>query len=172
MVIDLEEKEPHIDEDRIKKAEDIIKNHVMVAMGIGTVPVPIVDFVGLTTTQMNMIRKLAQLYKIEFSKDIVKSSIISLLGGYMAIPTAIGFASLIKFIPIIGQSAGAVSMTLTGAGTTYAVGQVFINHFESGGTFLDFDHKKAKEYFGEQFKKGKKFATNLRKKEENKEEAS
>jgi len=39
---------------------------------------------------------------------------------------------------------------------TYAIGKVFIRHFESGGTFLDLDTAKVKAYFSEQYDKGKK----------------
>ena len=38
---------------------------------------------------------------------------------------------------------------------SYAVGRVFIRHFESGGTFLDFDADKVRGYFNEQFREGK-----------------
>jgi len=47
--------------------------------------------------------------------------------------------------------------------STYAVGQVFIQHFESGGTFLDFDPEKVKGYFAEQFEKGKLAVGDLKK---------
>jgi hypothetical protein len=37
--------------------------------------------------------------------------------------------------------------------STYAVGRVFIQHFESGGTFLDFDPDKVRAHFEAEFKK-------------------
>jgi hypothetical protein len=61
-------------------------------------------------------------------------------------------------VPIIGQGAGAFSMAALCGGTTYAIGKVFIQHFESGGTFLTFDPKKVSEYFKSQFKVGSKLA--------------
>jgi hypothetical protein len=42
-------------------------------------------------------------------------------------------------------------MPAFGAAATYAVGQVFIQHFESGGTFLDFDPDKVREHFRQEF---------------------
>jgi hypothetical protein len=36
---------------------------------------------------------------------------------------------------------------------------VFIQHFESGGTFLDFNPDEVKEYFKAQFEEGRKLAT-------------
>jgi len=39
---------------------------------------------------------------------------------------------------------------------------VFVQHFESGGTFLDLDPDKVKSYFSEQFAKGKKVVADLK----------
>jgi uncharacterized protein (DUF697 family) len=62
-------------------------------------------------------------------------------------------------IPVVGQTAGGMTMLATGGACTYALGKVFVQHFESGGTFLDFDPEKVKAYFAEKFKEGKKFAS-------------
>jgi hypothetical protein len=39
---------------------------------------------------------------------------------------------------------------------------VFVQHFESGGTFLDLDPAKVKAYFSEQFERGKKVVADLK----------
>ena len=48
----------------------------------------------------------------------------------------------------------------TGA-TTYAIGKSFMMHFESGGTFLDFDPAKVRAYFRQEFEKGQKLASEM-----------
>jgi len=148
---------------RSKDAEDIVTKHMLFAVGFGTVPVPIVDIVGLTATQLNMLRKLSEVYGESFTDELAKKAIASLIGGSLSIPVAMSMASFVKFIPIIGQSAGAVSIASVGAASTYAVGQVFIRHFESGGTLLDFDSSKVREFFKEEFEKGKEVVSNLTK---------
>jgi len=55
---------------------------------------------------------------------------------------------------------------LSGA-STYALGEVFKKHFETGGTFLDFDPERLRKYYNEKFEKGKEVAEELRKKQEN-----
>jgi hypothetical protein len=35
------------------------------------------------------------------------------------------------------------------------MGKVFIQHFESGGTFLTFDPQQVRDYYAQQFEKGK-----------------
>jgi len=142
-------------EARMKDAQNVVTNHMLFAVGFGTIPVPIVDIVGLTGTQLNMLRKLSEVYGHSFTDELAKKAIVSLIGGSITLPVAMGMASLIKSIPIIGQSAGAVSIASVGSASTYAVGQVFIRHFESGGTLLDFDSSKMREFFKEEFEKGK-----------------
>jgi hypothetical protein len=56
---------------------------------------------------------------------------------------------------MIGGLLGILAVPAFAGATTYAIGKVFIRHFESGGTFLDFDPSKAKAYFQQQFKKAK-----------------
>jgi len=151
--------------EREMEVDAIIKNHMMTSIGFGAVPVPIVDLIGLTATQLNMLRKISKLYGQDFREDIAKKSIISLLGGSLALPVAIGLSSLIKSLPIVGQTAGVIALGTTGAASTYAIGRVFVKHFESGGDFLSFSSKKAKEDFAEELDKGKNSAANLKKDE-------
>jgi uncharacterized protein (DUF697 family) len=53
--------------------------------------------------------------------------------------SGIGATSMLKSVPIIGTIVGAFVMPLLSAGATYAIGKAFIQHFESGGTLLDFN---------------------------------
>jgi uncharacterized protein (DUF697 family) len=133
----------------------LIRHHVYASMAVGLVPIPMVDFLGVTGIQLNMVRKLAAYYDIPFSKDMTKNLIISLIGGAVPASAAFPVASSVKFIPIIGQSLGAVSMPVIAGASTYAVGKVFYRHFASGGTFLTFDPEKARTYYEEMFHKGK-----------------
>jgi hypothetical protein len=52
-----------------------------------------------------------------------------------------------------------LSTAAIGAASTYAVGKVFAEHFESGGTFLDFDEEKAREHFKAMYEEGKAFVS-------------
>ncbi|NTW69320.1 MAG: YcjF family protein [Chlorobiaceae bacterium] len=149
--------------DRDQRVEKHARNHILTAMGIGLFPLPIIDMVALVGVQLDMIRTIANEYNVPFRRDLGKSVITTLLGGF--VPVALGgtLASLIKCIPLIGQSAGAVTMPVVAGAATYAISRVFIQHFESGGTFLDMDPAKVKSHFAEQFEKGKKVATDLKK---------
>ncbi len=137
----------------------VIRHHVWASIGIGLVPIPLVDMIGLTAIQLNMVRKIAKVYEIPFQRDKVKNIVGSLVGS--AIPTAAGApiaASIVKSVPVIGWTVGAVTMPVIAGAATYAVAKVFIQHFASGGTFLTFDPDKVKDYYTEMLEEGREVA--------------
>lgn len=153
------------EEKQLSDAKDIVKKHILISAGFGAVPVPMVDLIGLTGTQLNMLKELSAVYNQKFTHEIAKKSIISLAGGSLTIPISVGLYSLIKFVPVIGQTAGVISVATVGASATYAVGEVFIKHFQSGGTWLTFDVNNFKEYFKEKFSKGKDVVEEIKEEE-------
>ena len=62
-------------------------------------------------------------------------------------------------------------MSVLSGASTFALGEVFKKHFETGGTFLDFDPERLKKYYHEKFEKGKEMAEELRKKQESASQA-
>ena len=152
-------------EGREKRLEKLSKNHILASMGVGLIPLPVVDMVALMGIQLDMIRRIAAEYDIPFRQDAGKSIITSLMGGFLPVTLGCAIASMIKVIPLIGQTTGAVTMPVISGASTYAIYKVFVQHFESGGTFLDLDPSKVKSYFAEQFTKGKKIAADLKKEE-------
>lgn len=144
--------EPAID--KSAKALASVKHYALGAAGAGIVPLPLIDMLTMLALQMLMVRKLAKLYDVPYAKQRSKSAVAGLIGGFNAGGLGVG---AFKMIPILGIFSYAVMPTINGA-ITYAVGKVFIQHFESGGTFLDFDPKKVRAYFEDQFREGKQQA--------------
>ncbi|MCK5523326.1 MAG: DUF697 domain-containing protein [Thiomargarita sp.] len=137
------------------KAEKIVKRHTVGSVFVGLVPFPYVDLVVLSGIQIDMLRSLADLYDIDFSQHRGKSLITALLGGCVPVSFSGNVFSWVKTIPIYGQLTGMASMSVFGGASTYAVGKVFTQHFESGGTFLTFDPKKVSDYYAQQFEIGR-----------------
>ena len=134
----------------------IIRENILWATGGGLIPVPLLDVVAITAVEVKMLKELSALYEIPFREGKVKSIVASLVAGLGA-PTlgAAITASLFKFIPILGAVSGFIAVPGAAAAFTYAIGKVFLQHFASGGTFLDFDPKKVREHFARQFEEGK-----------------
>lgn len=146
--------------DKSKHAETVIRNHVIWSMGASfIVPIPIADVFAVSALQLDMIRQLCRVYDKDFSESSGKAIITSLTSSIMA---RAGARSLIKLIPGIGTVIGGVTVSIFNGASTYALGQVFKRHFDSGGTILDFDPERLKKMYSEQFEKGKKVAEQLR----------
>ncbi len=133
-------------------------------MGAGLIPVPFVDLAAFTGVQLKMLDEISKIYEVEFKESRGKALVGSLL-GYI-IPSSISFGSigsLLKAVPIVGLLVGGPSMALFCGASAYALGKIFIQHFESGGTFLNFDPEQVKEHFQKEFQEGQKVATTMEK---------
>ncbi len=134
------------------QAEQTIKYHMLAAAGIGLVPLPWVELAALAGLQLKLLHSLAGLYDVEFSSEIGKSAIGALVGSDLSVSLSV---TLSKGLPGLGWIVGAASGALLGAASTYALGKVFVQHFESGNTFLTFDPAKVKAYYAQQYEQGK-----------------
>lgn len=143
---------------KIEQGHDIVKNYTLGAMAVSLIPMPLIDAAAITAVQLKMVHGISELYDVPFSKELVHSLIAALLGGSLSVTASIPVAiSLTKLIPAVGYFSGTICMVVFGGAATYAVGKVFIEHFESGGTFLDFDPEKVRTHFEKLYEEGKQF---------------
>lgn len=151
----------HNTSNRGDHADTIIKNHMIWSMGAGFIPVPIADLFAVSAIQLDMIRQMCKVYDIDFKQTEGKAIISALTGSGIA---RLG-ARAIKFIPGVGSIMGGITLAVLSGASTFALGEVFKKHFETGGTFLDFDPERLKKFYNEKFEKGKKVAEELQKKQ-------
>jgi uncharacterized protein (DUF697 family) len=111
-----------------------------------------------------MVEKLSKHYNVKFSRDKVKSIVISLIGSLAAqgLQGSV-LTRLFRRIPVVG-AIGFIATSTYNAAVTYAVGKLFVVHFDSGGTLLDFDHqsKETKRRFNKFVKDGKQVVETLK----------
>ncbi len=141
---------------RPQLAQKTVKNYTTAAAAIGLVVLPAVDSALLLAAQVKMLKDLSELYGVPFSSNRSKTLIASLAGAIAPLSLTTNLFSLCKTIPVVGTTIGILGMPLLGGASTYAVGQVFIHHYETGGTLLDFNPDKMKAYYQAQFEAGKK----------------
>lgn len=134
--------------DKDQLATEISKKYALYAAGAGLIPIPVVDWAAITGIQLKMLADLGSLYGVPFEADRVRPIVSALLGGWASERLGYGIGgSMLKSVPVIGTALGVLSVPAFGAAITYAVAKVFIQHFASGGTFLDFDPDKVRTYF-------------------------
>jgi uncharacterized protein (DUF697 family) len=139
-------------ESKTAEAERIVNSYVGWSAGAGLIPLPLVDLAAITAVELKMLDDLAKFYEIPFSRNAAKSIIGSLVGGTGTVLVAVPAASLLKFVPIVGAIAGMLTEPAIAAAATYALGRVFIQHFESGGTFLDFNPEDVRAHYQAEFR--------------------
>lgn len=136
------------------KANNIIEEHALIGAGVGLMPVPMIDILGVGANRLWMLRKLSKLYGVKYHRAMVRSliaSTVSLISAHSAISIT---ASIIKVVPVVGYAAGSLAISTYAGATTYAVGQIFMAHFEEGGDFLDFEPESFANRLQEEFAKG------------------
>lgn len=135
-------------EQRDAKVKSLIKRYAAVSAGLGFIPVPVLDVASISSAQYSMIRDIAEIYGYESSKERTRVIVGSILGG--GLPTALaaaGGGSLVKSIPFVGTIAGAILVPTLASAVTFALGRVFSQHFETGGTLLDLNAEKLRTHF-------------------------
>jgi uncharacterized protein (DUF697 family) len=126
--------------DRQREAMAIVDTNVWWAMGTAAIPFPLVDLALLTVLHTKMLSRLAERYQVPFSNHVVKSVLFSLLVDLGAATLSrSALSSAIRLVPVVGPLLSWTVLPLANGAATYALGKVFIQHFESGGTFLDVD---------------------------------
>ena len=148
--------------ERQQNALKTVKHYMWGSMGAGLIPGPLVDLIAVSGVQVKMLAEVSKIYEVPFQKNRGKAIVGSLLGFSLAHSMACGVLGIfLKSIPVVGVLAGGPAMAVFSGASAWALGSVFIRHFESGGTFLDFDPEKAKEYYRTQFEEGRRMATTM-----------
>jgi uncharacterized protein (DUF697 family) len=113
----------------------------------GLIPLPLVDVAAVGGVQFYMLRRLSEIYDVPFSDNRGKSILASVAG---AVIPASASTSAMKSLPGFGTVVGALTMPIVSAGATWVIGKLFIQHFASGGTLLDFNPSDYREFIKEQ----------------------
>lgn len=140
------EEQEKLNTERLDKAAAIISLNCKWAAAAGFIPVPYLDLAGLTAVHVKTVNELAGLYGKTLQQEAVKTAVAALVGVLATAGLAPALAATtLKLVPGLGAIAGGVGLGAVGSATTYAIGKVFLNHFEGGGTLADFSVEKVKE---------------------------
>ena len=133
-------------DERRAYARKLVERFSLWSGAAGLLPVPVIDLAAVAGLQIQMLRRLSQVYDVPFSKHRGKALIAGFAGTMIPASTGIGMASMIKSVPIAGSAIGAVTTPALAVAATYVIGFAFIEHFSSGGTLLDFEPPDYQEF--------------------------
>jgi len=141
---------------RDETASQLVDRLALWSGAAGLIPLPFVDAVAVGGVQLYMLRRLSEIYGVPFSENRGKSILASVVGAVIPASTsttAMGVGSLVKVLPGMGSAIGALTMAAVSAPATWVIGKVFIQHFASGGTLLDFNPPDYREFIKAQREK-------------------
>ena len=133
-------------EEREEMASSLVDRFALWSGVAGLIPVPGVDILAVGGLQIQMVRRLSQIFDVPFSENRGKALIASIAGSMIPATSGIGAASMLKAVPIIGTITAGFVMPVLSSGATYAIGKAFVQHFASGGTLLDFNAPDYREF--------------------------
>src|SRR6266581_3157147 len=111
-----------VPEQRDQVAAKLVDRFAIWSGVAGLVPIPVVDVLAVGGLQLQMLRRLSQIYGVDFSENRGKALIAALAGSMIPATSGMGAASALKAVPVIN---------ILAAG--------FIMPVLSGGTLLDFN---------------------------------
>ncbi|MEB3318581.1 MAG: DUF697 domain-containing protein [Cyanobacteriota bacterium] len=122
---------------RLAEATNLSRRYVLLSSMLALIPFPLIDLAALLSLQVKLVHDLAKLYNVPFQTRIARPLLSSLLSGCAVTGGGVLLIAVGKSIPGLGTLVGG---GLTGglAGTTLATSEIFIRHFEAGGTLNDF----------------------------------
>jgi len=134
----------------IKDITKIIATSSAKASAVAILPVPIIDVAGVTFLQVRMVNRLAERYGINSSDKtrLIISALASNLIARMVTLVTEELAATSKLNMLIGESL--IKATITGFVTTI-IGEIYADHFESGGTLDNISIDRRIGYFKRQF---------------------
>lgn len=138
--------------DHLRESNRIVEKYSAFASGSVLLPVPGIDIVYITGIQLKMLSELSKVYDLKFKRDRGKAIVTSLISGIFTNKFMFSAAPfMVRYIPIVGFLLAPLSIVLFSSALTYSVGKVFIQHFEAGGTFLNFNPEEVRAHFREEF---------------------
>lgn len=147
-----------------QQSDSVIKSHCAMAMMAGVIPLPMLDVVGVTAIQLDMVKQMARIHKVDYNLESGKALISSLTGASFA---RFG-ASALKIFFGLGTIMGGVAMSVLSGASTYAIGKVFDQHFSSGGSLVDFDLDAGRRAYDHFVKEGKSVVESIRRDDDSK----
>lgn len=138
-------------------ADQTVKNWSQWATVAGFIPVPFLDLAAISGVQIKMIYDLCKVYDIPFEQRRVRAILSGLAGGGVTTVASTALSgTLIKSVPVIGSTLAAVTQPVMSYATSYAIGTIFVRHFESNGTLMTMSIDALKATYQEQVAYAKK----------------
>ena len=140
------------DSSEAERALAIVRHYTILCAEAMWIPFWWASSTSISALQLKMLEEVSQVYGVEIAPDRTKALIASLGGGGLSLvisqhPVSVAVKAWVLAIPIIGIPLRFGTGPAIMAGYTWLLGQAFIAHYESGGTYLDFTLRQVGSQF-------------------------
>lgn len=104
----------------------------------GVIPVPLANAAAVTTLMVRMIHSLSKLYGVPFEKNRTRAAVVGLTAGVLPTGLATVAASAVTYLVPGYGLLGLAASSVTSSAYTRSIGRLYIEHFESGSTEINF----------------------------------
>ena len=121
----------------------IVHRYMAMSAGAALIPFAGVDVAALAGIHIGLIKELCEHYDIDFTEHTARNVLIGVAGSI--IPGTVGSILGRKILGALPMGSALFGWGLMSAGSaafSYAIGRLFIEHFEGGGTLLSLDHRR------------------------------
>lgn len=137
-----------------QKASNIIRKFSLLTTGAGLIPILGLDVGIVTTLQASMVKRLANLYEVEYASQQVRVILTSFTTSVVARVAAMGVRKVFNSFSTFGHLADEMTNAALSGFITAASGEIYKIHFENGGTIDNLDAGKFFDYFKAQVEQG------------------
>lgn len=120
------------------QARAIVERHANYSAVGGVIPLPIVNIAAITAIILRMVKSLSDLYGVPFERNRARAIITGLIGGLTPATLSALTASSLLFIVPGSNLLGLAVSSVAASACARRIGGIFIDHFESGATLLEF----------------------------------
>jgi uncharacterized protein (DUF697 family) len=130
-------------DERRASAMRIVHRYMAMSAGAALVPMAGVDVIVLAGLHVSLIKQLCDHYGVDFSEHTARNILIAIVAS--VVPGTVGSVvgrGILRLLPLGGAVFGWTLMSAGSAAFSYAIGRLFIHHFESGGDLTSFDVRR------------------------------
>lgn len=123
---------------RRRLAEAVVERHANYSALGGAIPLPFVNFAAVLAIILRMVKALSSLYGVPFERDRARAIVLGLIGGLTPTAASTMTASTLFYLMPGSNLVGLAVSSVTASACTRKIGGIFVEHFESGATWVDF----------------------------------
>lgn len=128
-------------------ADSVIRNHALLAAGAGLIPVPGMDVAAVTGIQINMIRKLSEIYQVPFDATDVRTILSATATTGLSKLVSYAVNSYTSLFSEFGSFSDNLTHGLVAGAATFGTGEIIQAHFEKGGNMLNLNYTHFISYY-------------------------